>query len=196
MSPILVRPVREQFEHDRVTRLLQVRFRRRFDVGINPGNEQNAPVGTGASAVYPDVVLMSPERSRRVQAVIEVETAESVNNLEAIAQWALYARLRQPFHLYVPASSVDVARRLCADNHIAVAEIQSYHVVGEQMHFTSVYKAPPGSRPAAGAGGPRAPRPAARPRARAGKPATKARAGAARRPAKAARKPSRPHKRR
>jgi len=179
-----------------VTRLLQVKFRRRFDVGINPGNELNAPVGTGASALYPDVVLMSPERSRRVQAVIEVETAESVNNLEAIAQWALYARLRQPFHLYVPASSADVARRLCADNHIAVTEIQSYHVVGEQVHFTSVYKAPPGSRPATGAGGPRAPRRAARPRGPAGKRATKARAGAARRPAKAARRPSRPHKRR
>ena len=80
MSPILVRPVREQLEHDRVTRLLQARFRRRFDVGINPGAEQNTPVGSGASAVYPDVVLMSAERGRRVQAVIEVETGESVNS--------------------------------------------------------------------------------------------------------------------
>jgi hypothetical protein len=196
VSPILVRPVREQFEHDRVTRLLQVRFRRRFDVGINPGNERNTPVGSGESAMYPDVVLMSPERGRRVQAVIEVETGESVNNLEAIAQWALYARLRQPFHLYVPASSADVARRLCADNNIPVAEIQSYHAVGEQMRFTSVYKAPPGSRPAAGSSSQRARRSAERRRPPAAKRAKKARAGAARRPAKAARKPSRPHKRR
>jgi len=90
-----------------------------------------------------------PERGRRVQAVIEVETAESVNNLEAIAQWAQFARLRQPFHLYVPASSVDVARRLCSDNSIPVAEIQSYHVVGSQMRFTPVYRAPVSSRPAA-----------------------------------------------
>ena len=93
-------------------------------------------VGAGASALYPDVVLMSLERGRRVQAVIEVETGESVNNLEAIAQWAQYARLRQPFHLYVPAGSVDVARRLCTDNNILVAEIQSYHIVGGQMRFT------------------------------------------------------------
>jgi hypothetical protein len=169
VSPILVRPVREQFEHDRVTRLLQARFRRRFDVGINPGSEQNAPVGSGASAVYPDVVLMSPERGRRVQAVIEVETGESVNNLEAIAQWAQYARLRQPFYLYVPASSVDVAKRLCTDNNIPVAEIQSYHIVGGQMRFTPVYRAPAGSRAAAASNRTRARRTARRPKVSAAK---------------------------
>ena len=47
MSPILVRPVREQLEHDRMIRLLQAKFRRRYDAGINPGAEQNVPVGTG-----------------------------------------------------------------------------------------------------------------------------------------------------
>ena len=45
MSPILVRPVREQLEHDRVIRLLQAKYKRKFDVAINPGNEQSAPVG-------------------------------------------------------------------------------------------------------------------------------------------------------
>ena len=66
VSPILVRPVREQLEHDRIIRLLQTKFRRRFDVGINPGAEQNAPVGTGPPAVYPDVVLTSQDRGRKV----------------------------------------------------------------------------------------------------------------------------------
>ena len=47
MSPILVRPVREQLEHDRIIRLLQTKFRRRYEAGINPGAEQNAAVGTG-----------------------------------------------------------------------------------------------------------------------------------------------------
>ena len=42
MSPILVRPVREQLEHDRVIRLLQARFRRRFDVGINPVKDEES----------------------------------------------------------------------------------------------------------------------------------------------------------
>jgi len=186
VSPILVRPVREQFEHDRVTRLLQVKFRRRFEVGINPGIEQNAPVGSGASALYPDVVLMSQERGRRVQAVIEVETAESVNNLEAIAQWALYARLRQPFHLYVPAGSVDVAKRLCSDNGIPVAEIQSYHVVGSQMRFTPVYRAPASSRPAAHA----ASRTARRKPTRAKASKTARAKGAARKPSRRSAKPA------
>jgi hypothetical protein len=108
-----VRPVREQLEHDRVIRLLQNRFRRRYEVGINPGQEQNAAVGSGTAANYPDVVLLASDRGRRLQGVIEVETAESVNNLEAMAQWARLAKLRAPFHLYVPASAVDVARRLC-----------------------------------------------------------------------------------
>ena len=140
MSPILVRPVREQLEHDRVIRLLQAKNRRRFEVGINPGAELNVPVGSGPSALYPDLVLQSPERGHRLQAVVEVETGESVNHLEALAQWAHYARLRVPFHLYVPAGMVDVARRLCEDNQIHVAEIWSYHAIGDQVRFTLVHR--------------------------------------------------------
>ena len=59
MSPILVRPVREQLEHDRIIRLLQAKNRRKFDAGANPGAEQNVPVGVGPAARYPDVVLTS-----------------------------------------------------------------------------------------------------------------------------------------
>ena len=140
MSPILVRPVREQLEHDRVIRLLQAKNRRRFEAGINPGAEQNIPVGSGTSAVYPDVVLQSPERGHRLQAVVEVETGESVNHLEALAQWAHYGRMRVPFHLYVPAGMVDVARRLCEDNQIHVGEIWSYHAIGDQVRFTLVHR--------------------------------------------------------
>jgi hypothetical protein len=140
VSPILVRPVREQLEHDRVIRLLQAKNRRRFEVGINPGAELNVPVGTGPSALYPDVVLQSPERGHRVQAVVEVETGESVNHLEALAQWAHYGRLRVPFHLYVPAGMVDVARRLGEDNQIHISEIWSYHAIGDQVRFTLVHR--------------------------------------------------------
>ena len=103
MSPILVRPVREQLEHDRLIRLLHTKFRRKHEAGMNPGNEQNAAVGTGTAALYPDLVLMSQERGHRLQTVVEVETGESVNHLEALAQWAHYARTRAAFHLYVPA---------------------------------------------------------------------------------------------
>ena len=169
MSPILVRPVREQLEHDRIIRMLQGTCRRRYEAGMNPGAEQNAPVGTGVAAIYPDLVLLSQERGHRLQAVIEVETGESVNHLEALAQWAHFAKLRAAFHLYVPAGMVDVARRLCEDNRIHVNEIWSYHTIGDQVRFTLVHRSretPPVART----------RPAARPASRAArKPARSAR---------------------
>jgi hypothetical protein len=160
VSPILVRPVREQLEHDRIIRLLQTKCRRRYDAAINPGAEQNAPVGNGQTALYPDVVLSSLERGHRLQAVIEVETGESVNHLEALAEWTHLSKLRAAFHLYVPAGMVDVARRLCDDNQIRVAEIWSYHMVGDEVRFTLVHR----DREAAPASVPR-PKPPAPPRA-------------------------------
>jgi hypothetical protein len=138
VSPILVRPVREQLEHDRIIRLLQSKWRRKYEAGMNPGAEQNAPVASGEASIYPDLVLLSQERGRRLQGVVEVETGESVNHLEALAQWAHFAKLRAPFHLYVPAGMVDVARRLCEDNQIHVHEIWSYHSVGDEIRFTLV----------------------------------------------------------
>jgi hypothetical protein len=72
--------------------------------------------------------------------VVEVETAESVNHLEAMSQWASFARLRVPFHLYVPASSVDSARRLCADLQIPADELWAYHAVGDQLRFALVQR--------------------------------------------------------
>jgi hypothetical protein len=146
LSPILVRPVREQLEHDRLIRLLHAKFRRRYETVMNPGNEQNAGIGTGPSTLYPDLLLMSPDRGRKLQVVVEIETGESVNHLEALAQWAHFARTRAAFHLYVPAGMVDVARRLAEDNQIHVGEIWSYHVVGDQPRFTLVHRsreAPP-----------------------------------------------------
>ena len=142
MSPILVRPVREQLEHDRVIRLLQAKYKRKFDVAINPGNEQTAPVGTG-TPWYPDLVLQ--ERGRKLVGVVEVETAESVNNLEAMSQWVAFGKLRgAQFHLYVPASAIDTTRRLCSDLGISVGEIWAYHSIGDQLRFTLVQKTGPG----------------------------------------------------
>ena len=140
MSPILVRPVREQLEHDRIIRLLQAKCRRRYEVGINPGVEQNVAIGSGSAAVYPDLVLQSPDRGRRVVAVVEVETGESVNHLEALSQWAPFARMRPAFHLYVPFGMVDVARRLCEGNQIKANEIWSYHTVIDDVRFTLVHR--------------------------------------------------------
>jgi len=190
LSPILVRPVREQLEHDRIIRLLQSKWRRKYEAGINPGSEQNAAAGTGQPSIYPDLVLLSQERGHRLQGVIEVETGESVNHLEALAEWAHYGKLRAPFHLYVPAGMVDVARRLCEDNQIHVNEIWSYHSVGDQIRFTLVHRSretpAPAPRPR-----PAPPPPAQKPVIRAAKNPERS----AKSPTKSSRKAARPRKR-
>ena len=147
MSPILVRPVREQLEHDRVIRLLQVRLKRRNDVTTNIGEDQTTSVRIGQVQIFPDLVLTSTDRGHKLMGTVEVETAESVNHLEAMAQWAHLGRARAPFHLYVPAGSVDIARRLAAENQVNVAEIWSYHTIGDQTRFTMVHRSAPVSEP-------------------------------------------------
>jgi hypothetical protein len=142
LSPILVRPVREQLEHDRVIRLLQAKYKRKFDVAINPGQEQSTPVGSPQSPWYPDLVLLSAERGKKLLGVVEVETAESVNHLEAMSQWAAFGKLKVEFHLYVPVSGVDSARRLCSDLQIPVTEVWAYSSIGDQIRFTAVQRAP------------------------------------------------------
>jgi hypothetical protein len=165
--PILVRPVREQLEHDRVIRHLQAKLKRKYDVTVNIGEEKNASVKSGQLLIYPDLVLNSLEKGRRLSGVIEVETGESVNHLEAMAQWTHLGRTRVPFYLYVPAGAVEIARRLCADNAVSVSEMWSYHAIGDQIRFTLVQRAP---APAARA------RPAApsRPKSSAARPAKRA----------------------
>lgn len=176
MSPILTRPVREQFEHDRIIRLLQARYRRKFEVAINPGAEQHTAVSVGEQTVFPDLVLFSQDRGHKLQGTIEVETGESVNGLEAMSQWALFSRLRAPFHLYVPPAALDAARRLCAEHAIPVTEIWTYHTALDQVRFTMVHRAavPP----------PRAAKPQPAAAAAAAKPAV--RKTAAKKPAKTA----------
>lgn len=140
MSPILVRPVREQLEHDRIIRLLQVRLKRKHEVAINIGSDQTVPVKIGPVQIFPDLVLTADDRGHKVEATVEVETAESVNHLEAMAQWAHLGRARAPFHLYVPASCVDIARRLATENQVSITELWSYHTIGDQTRFTLVHR--------------------------------------------------------
>jgi hypothetical protein len=140
VSPILVRPVREQLEHDRVIRLLSVRLKRRHDVVTNIGESQTVPVKIGQVQIFPDLVLTSTDRGHKLMGTVEVETAESVNHLEAMAQWAHLGRARAPFHLYVPAGSVDIAKRLATENGVNVSEIWSFHTIGDQTRFTLVHR--------------------------------------------------------
>jgi hypothetical protein len=142
VSPILVRPVREQLEHDRVIRLLQAKWKKRYEVEVNIGDERNVSVQVGPATLYPDLVLKSPAPPRRIQGIVEVETGESVNNLEAMAQWAHMGRAAVPFQLYVPQQSVDIARRLCEEHQVGVAELWTYMPLGDQLRFTLVHRNP------------------------------------------------------
>jgi hypothetical protein len=136
--PILIRPVREQLEHDRLIRQLQAKLKRKFDAIANPGDEQNASVKVGTAVLFPDLVLNTSAAPRRLAGVIEVETGESVNNLEAMAQWAHFARVKGGLQLYIPVGSLDIARRLCQDHQIVPAELWSYLWLGDQARFTLV----------------------------------------------------------
>lgn len=141
MSPILVRPIREQFEHNRVIRLLVARLRRKFTVRVNIGDEpEGTGVRSGAGLVYPDLVLTNSEGVHRLHGVVEVETGESVNHLEAMAEWVPFGKVRGAFYLYVPAGTTDVARRLCEESDVSYTEIWSFHAVGDQMRFTMAHR--------------------------------------------------------
>ena len=127
MTPILVRPVREQLEHDRVIRLLQQRWRRKYAVGINQGSETAASVAAGrdrsctrTSSWRRSASPTSPRSSSRSRPASRSTTSR---------RWPSgcgWAQLKAEFHLYVPTGSVDPARRLCSEHNIPVAEIWTY----------------------------------------------------------------------
>lgn len=185
MSPIFVRPVREQLEHDRLIRFLQAKYKRKYDATVNVGDERLVPVKIGVGTFFPDVVLMT---GKRLAGVVEVETGESVNNLEALAEWTHFSKARVPFHLYVPVSGYDAARRLCAANGARPAEIWTYRGTNEGFDLVRIFQDPAAvsakpaadEAPARAAAGSRTRKPAGR----SSKPAAKAKpASKARRPA-------------
>jgi hypothetical protein len=189
--PILIRPVREQLEHDRVIRVLQAKWKRKFDAQINPGEERGASVKVGTQVFYPDLVLLSLGSPKRVQGVVEVETGESVNNLEAMAQWANFGKTKVPFQLYVPAGSLDIARRLCEEHQVVPAEIWTFIQLGDQIRFTLAQKnastEPP--KPEKAAPARKAPKPAVK-AVKAPKAAKPKKGAAARHPAPAVKRPA------
>ena len=140
MSPILVRPVREQLEHDRLIRyLLANKYKRKLEVMANVGDERLASVKIGAATFFPDLVLMD---GKKLAGLVEVETGESVNNLEALAEWVHFSKARAPFHLYVPVTSYDTARRLCDVHHLHPAEIWTYRAAIDGFDLVRVHHTP------------------------------------------------------
>jgi hypothetical protein len=128
VSPILVRPVREQLEHDRLIRHLQLKYKKKAEVVINVGDEQTTAVKIGALTLFPDLVLVD---GKKLAGIVEVESSESVNNLEAMAQWVHFSRSRVPFHLYVPVTAYETARRLSEANNAQISEVWTYRPAGD-----------------------------------------------------------------
>lgn len=153
---ILVRPVREQLEHDRLIRHLQAKYKskRKFTVAINVGDEQVAPVKIGQRTLFPDLVLTD---GRKLALLVEVESGESTNNLEALAQWVHFSRARVPFHLYVPVPFYESARRLCEANQARVSEIWTYRPASDGFDLVKVYNESPSAARGAAAQAPRRP---------------------------------------
>jgi hypothetical protein len=176
VSPIFVRPVREQLEHDRLIRFLQTKYKRKYEALINVGDEQVAPVKIGANTFWPDVVLMD---GKKLAGLVEVESGESVNNLEAMAQWVHFSRARVPFHLYVPVHAVDAARRFCLANDARVSEVWTYRAAMDGFDLVRAFH-DPGAATARHAARPnqQAPKPTAS-KAAPAKPAASAKSGAA-----------------
>ena len=145
--PIVIRPIREQFEHDRVIRQLQTWFKkRRYSVAINPGNTEEVSITVGGRALYPDLLLTRTDGDRRHHDVVEVETGESINHLEALAEWAHLAKVRGAFFLYVPAGHADLARRLCEEKKIRYSEIWTYYIIGGQVGFSMAFRSAAATR--------------------------------------------------
>jgi hypothetical protein len=185
---ILIRPVREQLEHDRIIRILQAKYKRKHDAVVNVGDEKAAPIKVGANLLYPDLVLNSAQPPRKMQGLVEVETGESVNHLEAMAEWAHFSRTRAAFYLYVPVGSVEIARHLCQEYQVTFAEMWAYQPLGDEIHFTLVKRNPHPEL----AGGKEPPAPPKGGTAKGGPAAAKGKAGAkpARVPKPAAKKPT------
>lgn len=187
MSPIFVRPVREQLEHDRLIRFLQAKYKRKGEIGLNVGDEQAHPVKLGAATFFPDIMLTD---GKKLTGLVEVETGESVNNLEAMSQWVHFAKARVPFHLYVPVQSFEVARRLCQAYGAKVSELWTYRPTHDGFDLVRMVHDPtaPGAAvvaaaAAAAAGRAGGRKPAVKPPATKKAPAAKK--AAARKPAKA-----------
>lgn len=140
MSPIYVRPAREQSEHDRLIRHLQTKYTKKFEVAVNiDGVEPVTFVKIGPATLTPDLVLTE---GKKLAGLVEVETGESVNNLEAMAQWVHFSRARVPFHLYVPVHGYEAARRLCDGYQARVGEIWTYRPTHDGFDLVRMHNDP------------------------------------------------------
>ena len=114
---MLNRSYRNQSIHDKVIQVAALNLdRRNHDVYTNPNNERNVWIGDN----YPDII-MSKKGTSTVEFIIEVETADSVNIVEATNQWKKYAtEIKASFYILVPLTHKLIAINLCKQVGISV----------------------------------------------------------------------------
>ena len=113
-----------QSVHDRVIEAAANRLDSvNYDIYKNPGQQKNAGVGDN----YPDIIL-TKKGERTLQFIIEVETADSVNLIEATNQWKKYSTgIKASFYILVPVHSKNLAISLCKQIGIS-ARFGTYQV--------------------------------------------------------------------
>jgi len=142
VSPIYIRPAREQAEHDRLIGFLEAAHDKKYEVLTNKGEARDFALKVGTGTYFPDLIL---QESKKPVAVIEIETGESTNKLEALAQWVHFGKSKVPFSLYVPVLMYDAARRFCEQHQVAVTEIWTYRPLFDGFDLVRVFHEPQAS---------------------------------------------------
>ncbi len=105
-----VRDFYNQTLHDKVIQVAADQLdKTNHDVYLNPDGLHNAWIGDN----YPDLIL-TEKGSMTPKFIIEVETIDTVNIIEATNQWKKYAtEIKASFYLLVPLSRKIEAINLC-----------------------------------------------------------------------------------
>ena len=91
--------------------------------------------------VFPDVLVFA-EGTKRLLSTVEVETGESVNPIEARAEWGVYSKLKVPLHLYVPPRASRRPSASATNTRSWSSELWTYTTSFDQVRFTLVHRSP------------------------------------------------------
>ena len=139
------RDEKNQQEHDTLLEMISRRIKiPTWTLVTNPAAQENAgvpyPTASGQALAYPDIVAYE-KFTRKLAAVGEVETADSVTAEEAKEEWALYAMLAPRFFLYVPAELEPEARDLLRRHRIRPEGLFLYRFTERNMFLVERSKA-------------------------------------------------------
>lgn len=104
------------------------------DIFINPGQQKNMGVTTINETLYPDIIVTN-KGDNHVKIIIEVETEDTVTDLDS-KQWKEYADLiNAPFWLLVPVTKKETAKQILNRNSIS-ANVGTYSVISGSVRIS------------------------------------------------------------